>query len=37
MFLRGVDEYSSHDDEPSGKEKENSEGEYPCEGKLMMI
>jgi len=38
MFLRGVDEYSSHDDEPSGvEEKENSEGAYPCEGELMMI
>jgi len=37
MFLRGVDEYSSHDDEPSGKEEGNSEGAYPCEGELMMI
>jgi len=38
MFLRGVDEYSSHEDEPSRvKEKENSEGAYPCEGELMMI
>jgi len=40
MFLRGVDEYSSHDDETSGgeeKEKENSEVAYPCEGELMMI
>jgi len=37
MFLRGVDEYSSHDDEPSGIEEENSEGAYPCEGELMMI
>ena len=38
MFLRGVDKYSSHDDELSGvEEKENSEGAYPCEGELMMI
>jgi len=37
MFLRGVDEYSSHDDEPSGIEEENSERAYPCEGELMMI
>ena len=37
MFLRGVEEYSCHDDEPSGKEEENSEGAYPCEGELMMI
>jgi len=37
MILRGRDEYSSQDDESSGKEKENSEGAYPCEGKLMMI
>jgi len=38
MFLRGVDEYSSHEDESSGeKEKEYSEGAYPCEGELMMI
>ena len=40
MFLRGVDEYSSHDDETSRgeeKEKENSERAYPCESELMMI
>ena len=37
LFLRGVDEYSSYDDEPSGKEEENNEGVYPCEGELMMI
>ena len=40
MFLKGVDEYSSHDNETSEgeeKEKENSEGAYPCEGELMMI
>ena len=36
-MLRGVDEYSSHDDEPSGIEEDNSEGAYPCEGELMMI
>jgi len=37
MFLRGVDEYSSHDDEPSEIEEENSEGAYPCERELIMI
>ena len=37
LFLRGVDEYSSCDDEPSGKEEENNERVYPCEGELMMI
>jgi len=37
-FLRGVDEYSSCDDAPSGKEEEeNKERVYPCEGELMMI
>ena len=37
LFLKGVDEYSSYDDEPSGKEEENNERVYPCEGELMMI
>ena len=38
MILRGRDEYSSQEDEPSRvKEKEYSEGAYPCEGELMMI
>ena len=37
MLLGGVDEYSSHDDEPSGKEEANSEGAYPCDGELRMI
>jgi len=37
LFLRGVDEYSSCDDEPSGKEEENNERVYSCEGELMMI
>jgi len=35
--LRGVDEYSSCDDEPSGKEEEKNERVYQCEGELMMI
>jgi len=25
LFLKGVNEYSSYDDEPSGKEEENNE------------
>jgi len=34
----GVDEYSSCDETPSGKEEEeNNERVYPCEGELMMI
>jgi len=37
LFLKGVDEYSSYDDEPSGKEEENNERVYPCERELMMI
>jgi len=37
LFLRGVDEYSSCDDAPSGKEEENNERVYQCEGELMMI
>ena len=38
LFLRGVDEYSSCDDAPSGKEEEeNNERVYPYEGELMMI
>ena len=37
LFLKGVDEYSSYDDESSGKEKDNNERVYPCEGELMMI
>ena len=37
LFLKGVDEYSSCDDTPSGKEEENNERVYPCEGELMMI
>ncbi|XP_068477273.1 uncharacterized protein [Phaseolus vulgaris] len=38
LFLRGVDEYSSCDDTPSGKEEEeNNERVYPCEGELMII
>ena len=38
MILRGRDEYSIQEDESSGrKEKEDSEGAYPCEGELMMI
>ena len=37
LFLKGVDEYSSYDDEPSGKEEENNERVYPCDVELMMI
>jgi len=38
LFLRGVDEYSSCDDAPSGKEEEeNNERVYPYEGELMII
>jgi len=38
MILRERDEYSSQDDESSGeKEKEDSEGAYPCEGELIVI
>jgi len=37
LLLRGVDEYSSCDDVPSGKQEENNERVYPCEGELMMI
>jgi len=38
MSLRGKDEYRNKEDESSGrKEKEVSEGAYPCKGELMMI
>jgi len=38
LFLKGVDEYSTCDDAPSGKEEEEkNERVYPYEGELMMI
>ena len=38
FVFKGVDEYSSCDDAPSGKEEEeNNDRVYPCEGELMMI
>jgi len=37
LVLKGVDEYSSCEDEPSVKKEENNERIYPCEGELMMI
>jgi len=38
LFLRGVDEYSSCDETPSGKEEEeDNEKVYPSVGELMMI
>jgi len=37
LCFKGVDEYSSCDDEPSREEEENNERVYPCEEELMMI
>jgi len=38
LFLRGIDEYTSYDEAPSGKEEgEDNERVYPLEGELMMI
>jgi len=40
MVLRGINEYSSQEDEPSDSvvsDKEKSENAYPYEGELLMI
>jgi len=38
LFLKGIDEYTSGDETPSGKEEgEDNERVYPLEGELMMI